>query len=259
MMSTGKVHYERVGRHVALLEIDNPPTNTIGRAMRDALLDRLTSLENDTALRAVILTGRGTTFCGGDDLREERHSDSGETKRMDNLANFGRLLNAVECFRVPVIAAINGWCVGGGFELSLCCDIRIASTKARFVCAGVNVGLTASGYRLPRLIGVGPAKHMLLTGLPNDAETAYRFGLVTALHSPDELLPAARALAERIASRAPLSVEATKRIAGQAPDLTPAEAGQVQLRELIPLVRSADHAEAVAAFLEKREPLFTRS
>ncbi|HEY8768638.1 MAG TPA: enoyl-CoA hydratase/isomerase family protein [Dehalococcoidia bacterium] len=258
-MSTGKLHYERLGQHVVLLEIDNPPTNTIGRAMRDALLDRLTSIENDVTLGAVILTGRGSAFCGGDDLREERHSDGGEAQRMDNLANFGRLLNTVECFRVPVIAAINGWCVGGGFELSLCCDIRIASTKARFVCAGVNVGLTASGYRLPRLIGVGPAKHMLLTGLPNDAEAAHRFGLVTALHAPDELLPAARTLAERIASRAPLSVEATKRIAGQAPDLNPAEAGQVQLRELIPLVRSADHAEAVAAFLEKRDPLFTRS
>ncbi len=258
-MSTGEVHFQQLGQHVALLEIDNPPTNTIGRAMRDALLDRLKSIESDTALRAVILTGRGTAFCGGDDLREERHSDGGETQRIDNLANFGRLLNIIESFRVPVIAAINGWCVGGGFELSLCCDIRIASTEARFVCAGVNVGLTASGYRLPRLIGVGPAKHMLLTGLPNDAETAYRFGLVTALHSPDELSPAAKALAERIVSRAPLSVEATKRIAAQAPDLNPAEAGQVQLRELIPLVRSADHGEAVAAFLEKREPLFTRS
>jgi enoyl-CoA hydratase len=258
-MSTGKVHYERLGQHAALLEIDNPPTNTIGRAMRDALLDRLMSIENDTALRAVILTGQGTAFCGGDDLREERRSDGGDAQRMDNLANFGRLLDTVEGFRVPVVAAINGWCVGGGLELSLCCDIRIASTKARFVCAGVNVGLTASGYRLPRLIGVGPAKHMLLTGLPNDAETAYRFGLVTALYSPDELVPAARALAERIVSRAPLSVEATKRIAGQAPDLNPAEAGQLQLRELIPLVRSADHAEAVAAFLEKREPQFTRA
>jgi enoyl-CoA hydratase len=258
-MTTGKVNYQRLGQHAALLEIDNPPTNTIGRAMRDALLDHLTAIENDTNIRAVILTGRGTAFCGGDDLREERNSDGGETRRIDNLANFGRLLNVIERFRVPVIATINGWCVGGGFELSLCCDIRIASTNARFVCAGVNVGLTASGYRLPRLIGVGPAKHMLLTGLPNDAETAYRLGLVTALHAPDELGPAARALAERIASRAPLSVEATKRIAGQAPDLTPSEAGQMLLGELIPLVRSADHAEAVAAFLEKREPMFTRS
>jgi len=161
-------------------------------------------------------------------------------------------------FRVPVIGAINGWCVGGGFELALCCDIRIASTEAQFVCAGVNVGLTASTYRLPRLIGIGPAKQMLLTGLETDAETAYRFGLVTALHKPDHLMAAAIALAERISSRAPLSVEATKRLAGQALNLTPADGMAALAKELIPLSRSQDHAEAVSAFLEKRQPLFKR-
>jgi enoyl-CoA hydratase/carnithine racemase len=157
-----------------------------------------------------------------------------------------------------VIAAINGWCVGGGVELALCCDLRLAATEAKFVCAGVNVGLTASAYRLPRLIGVAHAKHMLFTGLPYEAESALRFGLVNEIHPPAELLPAALRLAEHIASRAPLSVEASKRLASAAPDLTPQEALAAQAEELATLIGTADHLAAVQAFVEKRPPVFTR-
>ena len=254
-MSPGTIHVESPADRVARLVIDNPPANAIGRAMRDKLLASLAQVEADESFRAVILTGRGKVFCGGDDLREE----SGHENRAENFRNFGQLLDTIERFRVPVIAAINGWCVGGGFELALCCDIRIASTEAEFVCAGVNVGLTASGYRLPRLIGVGPAKQMLLTGLETDADTAYRFGLVTAVHKPNDLPDAALALATRIASRAPLSVEATKRLASQALDQTPTEGMSAMASELAQLVRSADHTEAVSAFLEKRPPNFKRA
>lgn len=253
-MSPGTVHFERPAEHVALLRIDNLPANAIGRAMRDQLLEKLAEIDADESFRVVILTGRDNVFCGGDDLREEQ----GPEGRAENFRNFGRLLDTVEGFRVPVIGAINGWCVGGGFELALCCDIRIASTGAQFVCAGVNVGLTASGYRLPRLIGMAPAKQMLLTGLDTGAETAYHFGLVTALHEPDSLMGAAQALAERIASRAPLSVEATKRLASHALDLKPADGMAALAKELIPLSRTEDHVEAVCAFLEKRPPLFRR-
>jgi len=100
---------------------------------------------------------------------------------------------------------------------------------------------------------------MLLTGLPHDAETAERYGLVTALHPPEALRAAAIALAERVASRAPLSVEATKRIAGRAPDLSPDEAAPLQAAELARLRRSNDHRAALEAFREKRDPDFTRS
>jgi enoyl-CoA hydratase len=121
------------------------------------------------------------------------------------------------------------------------------------------VGLMASTYRLPRLIGVSRAKAMLLTGLPHDAETAERYGLTTGLHAPDDLRPGAIALAERIASRAPLSVEATKRTAGRAPDMSPEDAGVMLGQELRVLRRSADHKAAVTAFRERRDPVFTRS
>jgi enoyl-CoA hydratase/carnithine racemase len=116
----------------------------------------------------------------------------------------------------------------------------------------------ASAYRLPRLIGVARAKAMLLTGTPHDAATAERYGLVTAIHEAEELVPAALALATRIATRAPLSVEATKRMAGAAPDLDGPAAAARQAAEFGVLVRTEDHAEALAAFAEKREPVFTR-
>ena len=249
---SGTIHIDRIGDQVVLLEIDNPPMNPLGAPMRTAFMRALDEVETDDNLRAIVVTGRGRTFCSGDDLKDV--GPGGE-----DLAGFGRLLDRLDASRAPVIAAVNGWCVGGGFELALCCDIRIASTEARFVCAGVNVGLMASAYRLPRLIGVSRAKAMLLTGLPHDAETAERFGLVTAVHAPGALREAALTLAARIASRAPLSVEATKRIAARAPDLSPEDAERMQAAELRTLRRSNDHKAAVAAFREKRDPVFTRS
>jgi enoyl-CoA hydratase len=249
---SGLVHVERIGARIVLLEIDNPPMNPLGVEMRAAFMRTLDEVEADGEIRAVIVTGRGRAFCSGDDLKDAR-------PEAEDLAGWGHLFDRLEALRAPTIAAVNGWSIGGGFELALCCDVRVASSEAQFVCAGVNVGLMASAYRLPRLIGVSRAKAMLLTGLPHDAETAERFGLVTAVHPPGALRGAAIGLAERIASRAPLSVEATKRIAGRASDLSPEEAAPLQAAELARLRRSHDHKAALAAFREKREPDFTRS
>jgi enoyl-CoA hydratase len=248
---SGTIHIERPAPAVVRLVIDNPPMNPLGVAMRASFMGVLDEVEADDSLRAIIVTGKGRAFCAGDDLK-----DVGE--HGEDLAGFGRLLERLDATRAPVIAAINGWCIGGGFELALCCDIRIASTEARFVCAGVNMGLMASAYRLPRLIGVSRAKAMLLTGAPHDAATAEHYGLVTGLHAPETLEAAALALAERIASRAPLSVEATKRVASRAPDMSPEESAAMQAADLRVLRRSADHKEAVTAFREKRDPVFTR-
>ena len=256
-MAESRIHLSRIGTHAAWLEIDNPPANALGSALRKQLLEMLDALDGDPALRALVLSGRGRAFCSGDDLKEQEAAQAqGPAARKALLAQFASVLERVENFRSPVIAAIGGWCMGGGLELALACDIRIASSDAKFVCAGVNIGLMASAYRLPRTIGIARAKHMLLTGLPHDAGTAERFGLVTAVHRPDELMAAANALAKRIASRAPLSVEATKRIAGKA--LPQADIAEAMRKEMDVLVKSADHAEALAAFREKRDPKFRR-
>jgi enoyl-CoA hydratase len=255
-MTAPIIHFSRPGAHVALFEIDAPPTNALGKDLRGRFLASLDAVEHDHAVRAVIVTGRARAFCSGDDLKEREAAL--QSRAGDDAASFPALVDRIEAFRVPVIAAVNGWAIGGGLELALGCDIRIASNDAQFVCAAVNVGLIASAYRLPRLIGVARAKHMLLTGSPFDAVTAERFGLVTAVHPPEALAEQALALADRIASRAPLSVEATKRVAGAALDLTPEQAALALRKEFEVLVKSGDHAAALAAFREKRTPEFHR-
>jgi enoyl-CoA hydratase len=249
------LHLSRPAEGVALVEIDNPPANALGSAMRARMTALLEALEADLSVRAVVLTGRGKTFCTGDDLREAAAHGAVSPRAV---ADFNAMLDRLEAFRAPIVAAVNGHCVGGGLEVALSCDIRLASTAASFTAAGVNVGLMASAYRLPRVIGVAAAKAMLLTGLPVSGEAALASGLVTAVHEPQGLIEAAIALASRIASRAPLSVEATKRIAGRAVDMDPARAAEAMAAEIAVLSASEDHAGAVAAFAERREPTFRR-
>jgi enoyl-CoA hydratase len=121
-----------------------------------------------------ILTGTGTVFTAGADLREAAAPGDAQSLATELAA----VVSAIEDLRCPVVAAVNGAAAGGGLEVALACDLRIASADAVFVAAGVNVGLIASFWRLPRVIGLGPAKQMLLTGRPCDAETALRWGLV---------------------------------------------------------------------------------
>jgi enoyl-CoA hydratase/carnithine racemase len=249
------IEVDRPSAGVARVVIDNPPANALGRTVRASLMAALAALDADLDVRAVILTGCGRAFCSGDDLAEA--AARGEAAR-ESFENFAELFARLEALRPPTIAAVNGWCTGGGLELALCCDLRIAAAPARFVCAGVNVGLIASAHRLPRLVGLSRAKSMLMTGLPVDAATAEQWGLVTAVHAPDALDAAALSLAERIASRAPLAVEAVKRCANQAFDLEAQAARAAFERELLALAATQDHAAALKAFPAKTEPKFER-
>lgn len=253
---SGELHLSRPSAGVVLMELDNAPMNAMNRTMLLAADRALDEAQADDSVRAVVLTGRGPAFCSGADLKEVAAAGQRDD---DGTSLFNAVLEKLASCRAPVVAAINGHCIGGGFELALCCDIRLASTTARFVCAGVNVGLMASAYRLPRAIGVGPAKAMLLTGLPHDAQIAERWGLVTGVHEPDSLVAAALGLADRIATRAPLSVEASKRVADQALQLSLDEVAAVLAIEMPRLLNSRDHREGVLAFAEKRTPVFTRS
>ncbi len=252
---SGELHITRPADHVAHIRIDNPPRNALNTALRERFLAELDALEADLSIRCLVITGTGAAFCSGDDLREAATRGAGV---QESLRQFGKLLARVESFRCPIIASVNGHAVGGGLELALCCDLRIASPNASFIAAGVNVGLMASVFRLPRLIGVARAKRMLLTGLPVDAVTAQEWGLVTDLVSAETFAEETMQFARRIASRAPLSVEAAKRQSSRAFDNTADEAQAAARAELEILASSADHKEGLAAFSERREPRFKR-
>ncbi|MGH9209132.1 MAG: enoyl-CoA hydratase/isomerase family protein [Acidimicrobiales bacterium] len=254
--SAREVRVERPDPHYALITLDNPPRNQLSFAGRTALVEALAELDTDHDIRCLVVTGTGSGFTAGNDLRQDVAMGDGDVD--DFLGGFGRVLLGLERFRAPVIAAINGATAGGGLEFALCCDVRIASSEAVFIAAGVNVGLIANFYRLPRVVGEGPAKDLLLTGRRWSAEEALRWGLVTAVHPPDQLLDAAHALANRIASRAPLSVEATKDAVHRVRHATADEAQALQAEHFARLFRTDDHAEAVAAFFEKRSPTFHR-
>ena len=234
----GQIHVSHPRDGVVLLAIDNPPANALGFALRARILEELERADAELSVRCAVVTGRDNAFCAGDDLREEVNAEDAQKR----LAQFGRLLDRIETLRVPVIAAVNGHAVGGGLELALACDIRIASDNARFIAAGVNVGLMASVFRLPRLIGSAAAANMILTGQPTKAARALEWGLVSEVHTRETLLDATLAVAVRIASRAPLSVEASKRMIRLAPELTPQTWGAAAAKELAVLVNN-DHKE----------------
>lgn len=251
------VHLSQPTPHITILEIDNPPANSLSKKMKAQFVEILDKLEANPP-RVLVLTGRGNTFCVGDDLKEaiENIEAKGQGQVIKNLQKFGSIMDRVEALPCPTIGAINGWCIGGGLELALCCDIRLAVDTAQFICAGVNVGLTASGYRLPRIIGIGPAKKMLFTGTALPVEKALQYGLVTDIYPPDELINAATELAKTIASKAPLAVQATKRIANIAYQTDLQTAKTIQEKELLQLANTQDYVNALKAFSKKEKPIF---
>ena len=243
-MATVGLHYPT--RHIALITLDNPPVNTLSWESRAALIDVLGELDANLDVRCAVVTGAGHVFTAGADLREDQIMHVDQVPAF--VEEFERICSGFELLRAPIIGAINGPAVGGGLEIALACDIRIAASTATFVAAGVNVGLMANFWRLARVVGLGPAKEILLTGEHYSAAQALGWGLVTEVCAPDELMTRAMAKAERIASRAPLSVEATKRAVHDAPTLDAAQANERQITNLMELFAKDDHREALRAF-----------
>jgi len=240
------IHLSRPEAGVALVELDTAPANVLAMAERARLLEAFAAIEADRAVRVAILTGRHGAFCTGDDLAESLSRDV--EAQTAAILHFLDMCDRIASARVPVIAAVDGWCVGGGLELALACDIRLASDRASFACSAVRMGLTASAGRLTRLIGESRAKPHLLTGAPFDAARALADGVVAEVHPAEALLDTALDMARVIASRAPLAIEATKRVASRA---STTEA------EIPALAATADHAEARSAFIAKRAAAFT--
>ena len=239
---------------VAVLTVNRPDKlNALNDQVRSDMLEVLGQIENDPAVGAVVLTGAGEkSFIAGADIGEF----AGRTPFDQRYAmRSPRIFDVMASFPKPVIAMINGFCLGGGCELAMSCDIRIASEKARFGQPEINLGLIPGGggtQRLPRLVGTGNALRLILTGDMIDAAEAKSIGLVDLVVAPEELRTKTLELAQKIAGMSPLTVKVAKE-AVRASEKMSIEEGITYERDLFCLCFStADKEEGVKAFLEKR-------
>jgi enoyl-CoA hydratase/carnithine racemase len=227
---------------VGWLRLNRPEKrNAIDTATREALAAALADLDADACVRVAVLTGEGTAFCAGVDLADAPTAGPLEATP---------LAAPLDAFSKPLLAAINGPAVGGGLELALACDIRVASETATFALPEVRLGtLPGSGgtQRLPHAV----AAKLLLTGDPIDAQEALRSGIVSDVVPAGELLPLAERLAARVAAHAPLSLRAANLARRAAPD-----GRQLERALWAYLATTEDRAEGRAAFREKRPPEF---
>jgi 2-(1,2-epoxy-1,2-dihydrophenyl)acetyl-CoA isomerase len=247
---------------VATLTLDRPAAlNALTVPVKVALREALESLADDRAVRAVILTGAGRAFCAGQDLAERDEPDAAPLE-VEVRARYNPIIRAIRSMGQPVIAAVNGVAAGAGASLAFACDLRIAAEQARFVLAFGRIGLvpdSGATWFLPRLVGPAKAAELALVGDAVDAAEALRLGLVSRVVPSDQLMAEAHALADRLAEGPPLAIALTKEALGRSATIGLDEAleGEAKLQGIAGA--SADHAEGLAAFREKRPPRFTGS
>ncbi|MCG5218252.1 enoyl-CoA hydratase/isomerase family protein [Streptosporangium sp. KLBMP 9127] len=242
--------------HVAVLTLDRPAKlNALTPEMAADLRCQVTEVNADPEIRAVVLTGAGTrSFCVGSDIRELDSYDQPWDFR--NRGDYG---DSIRDLRKPVIAAVNGYALGGGLELAMACDIRLAAATATFAAPEIKLGwIGGSGQSALLAHNVGPtnAALMLLTGDPIDAAQALAWGLVSRVLPAEELLPAALELAGRVAVRAPIAAQTAKANLRAAYTMPLDQAIQYERDLQTVCFATQDAAEGRAAFAERREPRF---
>ena len=248
--------------HVATLTLNRPERmNAFGGRMRQELVESLEAVRANADIRVVVITGAGKAFCTGGDLQEFA---DGTVQALSKQATSDRppmckAVLAIHEMEKPVIAAVNGVAAGGGCNLALACDIRIASETARFAQVFTRRGLHPDWggiYFLPRLVGYAKAAELIMSGEIVDAAEALRLGLVNRIVPADELGTATEELAGRIARNAPLPIAFAKRGLQRFGHWDLAQALDYEVYVLEILRKSRDVSEGIAAFLEKRDPDF---
>ncbi len=246
---------EREGA-VGVVTINRPrQLNALSSAVLAELVDALEAHDRDDEVRAIVLTGGTEVFAAGADLKEFAKRTAVEMLVSNRVGLFDRIRGIGK----PIIAAVSGYALGGGCEVAMLCDMVIASETARFGQPEINVGLMpgAGGtQRLARTVGKAKAMEMVLVGSPIDAQTAERLGLVNRVVPVGELLETAKGLAQKIASRPPLSVKLTKQAVLKAFELPLTEAVDYERKLFYLLFASEDAQEGISAFIEKRPPSF---
>ena len=255
------VRYEAEGA-VGMITIDRPDAlNALNSSVMDGIAAALDSVDTDT-VRAVIITGAGAkSFVAGADIAEMSGFTAEEAKAFSQKGN--DIFRRIETFPVPIIAAVNGYALGGGCELAMACDLRIASENAVFGQPEAGLGITpgfGGTQRLARLVGPGMAKQMIFTCRSIRAGEALRIGLVNAVYPPEELIPEAEKAALAIAANAPIAVRACKRAVNEGLELPMDEAIALEEELFAGCFETHDQREGMRAFLEKRKDrAFTNS
>lgn len=244
--------------HVALVTMNRPEAmNALNTALCKGLRETLDALEDDDDIWVIVVTGSGEkAFCAGIDLRERKGLDKQATEQQRRRYVFP-LLDRINHMTKPMIAGVNGAALGGGCEIALASDIRIASDNASFGQTEIRWGIIASGgacQRLPALVGMGRAKELLFTGRIIGAKEADRIGLVNRLVAPDKLLDTCFELADEITANAPIAVRQTKKCVDSGADIERGLAFDLEASWLC--YQTDDRLEALAAFAEKRKPNF---
>lgn len=215
---------------------------------------------NGRDIRAGILTGVGKAFVAGADIAAMTTMSQAEGHEFGALGH--RVFEAIEALPFPVIAAVNGFALGGGCELALACDFIYASKKAKFGQPEVGLGIIpgfGGTQRLPRRVGPGAARELIYTGKMVGAEEALRLGLANAIFDPDDLLPSAQKTAAEIASKGPSAVATAKRVIGEGLDRPLPEANALEREAFGACFSTAEQIEGMTAFVEKRSPVFKGS
>lgn len=243
---------ERVG----ILTINRPDKlNAISNELTRELSQLLDEIENDDDLRALVVTGAGDkAFVAGADINELVDRDAILGRKVSRTRQ--EVFTRIENLPVPAVAAVNGYALGGGLELALACSIRICSEEAKFGAPEVKLGIIPGDggtQRLPRLVGMGRAMEMILTGDFIDAQEAFRIGLVNKVVPPAELMDQALALAQKIAERPPLAVRYAKEAVNRSMDGSPISGYTLESYLHALACTTEDKKEGVAAFLEKRK------
>lgn len=243
---------------VAVITINRPDKlNALSSKVHAEGISALDELRNDNEVRVVVITGSGEkSFVAGADISEFAGKSAAEQR---DVMNARSLFNSIDAFPKPVIAMINGFCLGGGCELALACDLRVAGEKARFSQPEINLGIMPGGggtQRLTRLIGEGRAMEMILTGDMIDANTALNFGLVNHVFAPEELEEKTLELANKIAEKAPIALQMSKEAVKFASRSNLDEGLRREVDLFAICFSTEDKEEGVSAFLEKRKPEF---
>lgn len=245
--------------NIGLLTINRPEKmNAISQELTAELSLLLDEIENDDELRVIVITGAGDkAFVAGADINELVDRDARLGRRVSRERQ--EIFSRIENLHVPVIAAVNGYALGGGLELALACSIRICSEKAQFGAPEVKLGIIPGDggtQRLPRLVGQGRAMEMIITGDFIDAQEAYRIGLVNKVFTPEKLKEEAMELAKKIASRPPLAVRYAKEAVNRSQEGDSASGFALESYLHALSCTTEDKKEGVSAFLEKRKGKF---